>query len=142
MIKFKIVTPERVLYQDEVDQVTLPTPKGEITILPHHIPLVSSLVPGEIRVVKNKEEVSMAISGGFVEITGKNITLLADTAERAEEIDEVRATEAEKRAKELMAEKKIDSAEFAYLTAKIEKELARLKVARRRKYRDVGRQIQ
>lgn len=139
MIKFKIVTPERILYEDEVDQVTLPTPKGEITILPHHIPLVSLLSPGEIRVVKNKEEVSMATSGGFVEIAGKNITLLADTAERAEEIDEERAAEAEKRAKELMAEKKLDSTEFAYLTAKIEKELARLKVVRRRKHRDLNR---
>ncbi|HLD27699.1 MAG TPA: ATP synthase F1 subunit epsilon [Patescibacteria group bacterium] len=137
-IKFKIATPEKIVYEDEIDQVTLPTRLGEITVLPNHIPIVSSLVPGEILIKKDGLEVPLATSGGFVESSGNQISILADTAERLEEIDETRAEEARQRVKELL-DKKQDVAEvdFAALAAKMEKELARLKVAR--KYKNVGR---
>ena len=134
-IKFEITTPERNVYSEDVDQVTIPTKEGEITVLPGHIPLVASLVAGELIVVKDKEEISMAVAGGFIEVLSNKITVLADSAEYAEEIDETKAEEARKRATEMLAEKRFDAEEFAALSAQIERELARIKVARKKKYR-------
>ena len=131
-IKFKIVTPERIVYEDEIDALTLPTAMGEITILPHHIPLVSTVAPGELVVRKGNEAHPMAISGGFVEVReGDQVTVLADTAERVQEIDMARAEEAKERARKMLAERQADDVDYAALAAKIEKELARLKVARK-----------
>ncbi len=131
-IKFKIVTPERIVYEDEIDSLTLPTAMGEITILPHHIPLVSTVSAGELIVRKGVEAHPMAISGGFVEVReGNQVTVLADTAERVQEIDTARAEEAKERARKLLSERQADDVDYAALAAKIEKELARLKVARK-----------
>ncbi|MFA5052046.1 MAG: F0F1 ATP synthase subunit epsilon [Patescibacteria group bacterium] len=132
-IKFQITTPERVVYEDEVDEVVLPTLQGEIGILPHHIPLVSLLSVGEIRIKKGSETVYMAVSGGFLQVKPNQVTVLADTAEREDEIDEKRAEEARQRAHELLNKKRADATDFAAVSAKLEKELARLKVARRRR---------
>ena len=131
-IKFKIVTPEKTVYDDFVDQVTLPTTDGEITVLPNHIPLISVLAPGELVAKKGSEEIAMAISGGMIEVQNNEITILADTAERAEEIDIRRAEEAKVRAEKLK-EEKIRSDETGYATAAaiLEKNLARIKVARK-----------
>jgi len=140
-LKFKIATPEKVVYEAEIDQATLPTKLGEITVLPNHIPLVSSLVAGEILIKKDGVEIPLATSGGFVELASNQMVILADTAERLEEIDEARAEEARSRVKQLMARK--DSAEkvdFIALAAKMEKELARLKVAR--KYKNIKQGLQ
>src|SRR4030043_2270249 len=104
-IKFKIVTPERTVYEEEIDQVTLPTADGEITVLPNHIPLISILVPGELDVRKEGKEIAMAVSGGMIEVRKNEMTILADTAERAEEIDLQRAEEARKKAEQLKDEK-------------------------------------
>ena len=88
MLKFRIVTPERVVFEEEVGQVTMMTRNGEITVLPHHLPLVTILEPGELRYKKNNEEHFLAVSGGFVEVKSDNtLSILADTAERADEID-------------------------------------------------------
>ena len=134
MIHFKIVSPERVVYEDDVDQVTLPTTQGEITVLSHHIPLLSSLQAGELLVKKGDDMIPMAISGGVIEVQPENrVTILADTAERVEEIDEQRAEEARHRAEALMKEKQVESTDYAALVAKMEKELTRLRVAK--KYR-------
>jgi F-type H+-transporting ATPase subunit epsilon len=133
-LHFKIITPERVLFDDHVQQVSLPTPGGEITVLPHHIPVLSLIESGEVRIKSaDNKIVPLAISGGFTEVNGDRILLLADTAERVEEIDETRALEAQKRAEELLKEKQVDTQDYALLMAKIEKEMARLRVAR--KYR-------
>ncbi len=133
-INFEIVTPERTILKDKVESITIPTQKGQITVLSGHIPLIAILAPGEI-IVKNegKDKVYMAVSGGFVEVLVNKVVILADTAERAEEIDESRAQEAKERAEKLKEEKRGDAREFAALSAKIEKEMARLKVARRRR---------
>ncbi|MCH7492193.1 F0F1 ATP synthase subunit epsilon [Patescibacteria group bacterium] len=131
--KFEITTPERTVYSDTVDEVILPTLSGEIGILPNHIPLVSVIKPGEIRIKKGSEESSLAVSGGFIEVQPNKVIVLADTAERAEEIDEARAEEARQRAEKLSKEKGVDAREFAAISAKIEKELSRLKVVRRRR---------
>lgn len=132
-IKFEIVTPEKTVFKKDINQITIPTKDGEITVLPNHIPLISVLVPGEIIIKKDGESFSIAVSGGFVEVSIDKVVILADTAERAEEIDEKRAEEAKKRAEKIKTEKTVDSREFASLSAKIKKELARIKVARKRK---------
>lgn len=134
-IKFEITTPEKKVYSEDVEQITIPTLEGEITVLPGHIPLVAALKAGELRVIKNKEEIPMAVSGGFIEVTPDKVVVLADSAEHAEEIDEKRAEEAKAKATKLMTEKRFDAEEFAVLSAKIEKELARLHVAKKRKHR-------
>lgn len=142
MISFKIATPERVVYQDEIDQITLPTKLGEITILPNHLPLVSSLMPGEVLIKKNNEEIPLAVSGGFIEFANNKLTILADTAERAEELEEAKIEEARKKVEELMVKKQdIDEVAFAGLAAQIERELARLKVIRKYKNIRKGPQI-
>lgn len=131
-IKFKIVTPERTVYEAEIDQITLPTMDGEITILPHHVPLIAALKSGEMLLKKDGELHPLAVSGGLVEVReGSEVVVLADTAERAVEIDIKRAEEAKERAQKLMIEKQLDAEQYAYLAAKMEKELARLKVVRK-----------
>ncbi len=131
-IKFKIVTPEKTVYEDTVDQVTLPTQDGEITVLPNHIPLISVLTSGELVAKKGGEEIAMAVSGGMIEVQKNEITILADTAERAEEIDIKRAEEAKQRAEKLKDEKiRSDETDYATAAAILEKNLARIKVARK-----------
>ncbi|GAG21047.1 unnamed protein product, partial [marine sediment metagenome] len=99
-LKLDIVTAERVVYSDEADVVVAPGIDGQLGILPHHAPLMTTLQPGELRVRKGGEEFSLAISGGFLEVRPDRVIILADTAERAEEIDVSRAEEAKRRAEE------------------------------------------
>ncbi len=138
-INFKIITPERVVFEDQIDQVTMMTQAGEITVLPGHIPLVTVLQSGELRCKKGEEEYALAVSGGFCEVRPDNsLVVLADTAERAEEIDVARATEAHERAEKLMAEARHhEDVDYAALQAKLEKEFARVRVAN--KYRKLPR---
>ncbi len=133
-IHFEIVTPEKVVLKQEVLQLTVPTKKGEITVLPNHIPLISTLQPGviEIKTIDNKTE-TMAVSGGFIEVLPDKVVVLADTAEHASDINEARAEEARKKAEETMKEKKED-VNFAGVQAKIEKELARVRAVKRYKH--------
>lgn len=133
-IRFELTTPEKIVVSEEVGQITLPTQEGEITVLPGHIALVAVLVPGELRILKNNQEELLAVSGGFIEIQPGKVTVLADTAERADEIDEQRAEEALARAKKIVAEKTDD---VEIYVARLEKEFARLKVARKNKYRNI-----
>lgn len=137
-INFKIVTPERLVYETEADQVTLPTTSGEITILPNHLPLISLLAAGELRVKIGNQEIPLAVAHGFVEVGKNQVVVLADSADRVEEIDIKRAEEAKKRAEELLKTKKIDSVEFATLAAQLERELTRLKVARKHRKSTLG----
>ncbi|MDD4271644.1 MAG: F0F1 ATP synthase subunit epsilon [Patescibacteria group bacterium] len=132
-IKFEIVTPERVVLKEEITQIILPTRTGEITVLPNHIPLVSSLIPGVIHVKKrNGQEDVISISGGFLEVLRDKVVILADTAERAEELDMSRAEEAHRRASELKEKaRQGEEVNFAEVNAAIERELARTKAIRR-----------
>ncbi len=129
-IQFKIVTPERVVFEDTVDAVVLPTVEGEITVLPHHIPLVSLLKAGVVRIKKGNEEIPLAVSSGMIEVDGAKVVVLADTAERADELEEAKIEEARGAAQKLMTEKRNDAEGFAEATALLERELARLKVVR------------
>lgn len=131
-IKFKIVTPERTVFEEEIDQATLPVSDGEVTILPEHRSYIASLKAGEITLKKAGEETNLAVSGGFIEFHQNMLTVLADTAERAEEIDIQRAEEARQRAEGLKKEKINGTGEeYARVAAAVEKEMARLKVARK-----------
>ncbi len=136
MINFKIVKPEGVVYSDEaVEKVTIPTKDGYITVLPHHIPLITILDAGELIVFKKDHEVPIAVSGGVAEIRKDNtVYILADSAERAEEIDLERAETGRQRAEELLAaEEKASDVDFARVQASLEKEMNRLRIAK--KYR-------
>lgn len=131
-LKFEIITPERVVLKDEVDQITLPTAEGEITVLPNHIPLIGVLRPGEIVAKKDREEIAMSCSGGFIEVTGDKVLILADTAEKAEELVEAEILKAKERAQKIIEEKQVDAEKYADAAASLERELARLKVVRKR----------
>lgn len=135
-LKLTISTPERKVLEEQIESISLPTVDGQITILPHHLPLTTVLKAGELLVRANGEEKPFAIGGGFAEIHDEGVTILADTAEGAAEIDEAKAEEARARAKELMEAKRDDAEEYAFLAAKLERDLARLHVVR--KYRHKG----
>lgn len=134
-IKFKIVTPEKIIYSDEIDKVTIPTKAGEITVLAKHSPLISILTPGEMRLVKGEDIIPISVSTGFIEIRqNSEVYILADTAERAEEIDIARTEQARKRVEEMLKDKdKLSDINFASLQAALNREMARIKVAN--KYR-------
>lgn len=137
-LKFELTTPERVVFSSEVDQITLPTMDGEITILPQHIPLVAQLVPGVAVLKNNGDTEEVAVSGGFIQIDGKGgVTVLADTAERGEHLNLEDIEKAKKRAEEVMKNAaRGDDESFARAAAEMERELARYKVAV--KYRQEG----
>lgn len=131
-IKFKIVTPERTVFEGVIEQATLPVTDGEVTILPNHQNYIASLKAGEIILKIGGKTVSLATTGGFVEFSKNNLIVLADNAERAEEIDIQRAEIAKKRAEEIMKQKaRMDDAEYARVAATIEKATARIKVAKK-----------
>jgi F-type H+-transporting ATPase subunit epsilon len=133
-IRFEIVTPEKIVLKEEITQVSVPTKEGEITVLPDHIPLVAGLTPGVIEIIKNgdsKKEI-MSVSGGFIEVLKNKVVILADTAERAEEINIDRAEEARKRAKKIKKDiRHFDREQFANISAQMAKELARTRAVKR-----------
>lgn len=131
-IAFEITTPEGVVYKESIDQITIPTTSGEITILPHHIPLVAALKAGEMIIKQGNQETALACSGGFLEVLPKNrVVVLADNAERAEHINLERAEAARARAVELLQQKHVEDVDYVSLQAKLERELARIRVARK-----------
>ncbi|NTV41375.1 MAG: ATP synthase F1 subunit epsilon [Candidatus Moranbacteria bacterium] len=131
-IKFKIVTPEKTLFEQEIEQVTLPVSDGQVTILPGHRSYIASLKPGEIMFKSAGKETAMATSGGFLEFNSNELVVLADTAEVAEGIDLQRAEQAVKRAQDLKNEKiSMGEQEYARVASAIEKEMVRVRVARK-----------
>lgn len=133
IIKFEVVTPERVVLKREIIQVTVPTESGEITVLADHIPLVSILKSGVIEIKSAEDEIEiMSVSGGFIQVMRDKIVILADTAEKAEELDEQRIEEAKERAEQRKKEAvNLDQIQFANISAQLDKELARLKAVNR-----------
>jgi F-type H+-transporting ATPase subunit epsilon len=129
-IKLDVVTAERLVYSDEVDVIVAPGIEGELAILPHHAPLMTMLHPGELRTRKGTEEHFLVITGGFLEVRPDRVTVLADAAEHAEEIDIARAEAAKKRAEERLAHR-TSEVDIARAEAALQRSLARLKVAER-----------
>ena len=136
-MRLEIVTAERVVYSEDIDILVAPGTEGELGILPRHAPLLTILKSGEIRVVKDGEDNLMAVSGGFLEVLGNKITILANTAEREDEIDEQRAEEALKRAEERVAAAPAER-DLEMALASMRRSLARLRVARRRRRPPIG----
>jgi F-type H+-transporting ATPase subunit epsilon len=133
IIKFEIVTPEKTVLKEDVVEVTVPTAEGEVTILPHHAPLVANLKPGVLVLKKADGQVDVAFTaGGFLEVLRNKVVVLADTAERAEEIDLAKVEEAKARAEKDMKEvRHEDAQEFARVAAQLEHELAKTRAVNR-----------
>lgn len=131
-LKLEIVTPEARVYSDDVDMVTLPGKEGEMGIYPNHIPLMSQVAAGEIIARKGGQESYLAVGDGFVEITGDKVAVMTDMAVEADNIDEIQAEEARKRAEARLAEK-LDDEEAALVQAALAHSLAQLDVKRRRR---------
>ena len=142
-ISLKILTPEKIIYQDEVLKVNIPTESGEIGILPDHAPLVSIIKPGEIRIEKKSNEiVSLSVDTGILEVRpsshqnniNSEIIILASTSELASDIDIKRAEEAYERAKKAMEESdNLSDVDFARFQAMVDKELNRIKIGKKYK---------
>ena len=132
MLKLEIVTPEAIVYSEDVHMVTLPAIEGQIGIYPLHIPLMTRIVPGEIIVRKNDHETSLAVGEGLVEITGSSVSIVTDMAIHADHIDEAKAEEARQRAAARLQEKLSDE-EVATVTAALAHSIAQLNVKRRRR---------
>ncbi len=136
-MRLEIVTAERLIYAEDIDILVAPGEAGELAVLPSHAPLLTGLRPGEIRVVKDNEDSYIAVSGGFLEVMANKVTILADTAEQAEEIDEQRAEEALRRAEEQIAAGPADM-DLEQALASMRRSRARLNVAVRRRRRREG----
>ena len=134
-IKLDIVTAERVVYSEDVDVVVAPGIEGQLGILPHHTPLMTMLQPGELQIRKAGEEISLAITGGFLEVRPDRVIVLADAAERAEEIDLARAEEAKRRAQERLREHHALGPDEFRAQAALSRALTRLQVVHRRRRR-------
>jgi F-type H+-transporting ATPase subunit epsilon len=140
-LRLEIVTAEHSVFSGDVDMVIAPGIEGELGILPRHAPLMTALQAGELRVKRSNEEFSLCISGGFLEVRPDRIIILADTCERAEEIDVSRAEEAKLRAEKRLKEVYKPEVDSARAEASLRKAMLRLKVAERRRKRHGGPQI-
>ncbi len=130
MLHIHVVTPEKVLLDDDVDEIIAPTTSGEITILPHHIPLVSQLMPGELIIKKHGREENMIVVGGFLQVNATGVIVLADYATLGKDISASKAEEAKKQAEKAMKEKTTER-DFIVAQAEFQKAILELKVANR-----------
>ena len=131
ILKLEIVTPEEKIYSEDVNMVTLPGAEGELGVYPKHVPLLTTLKPGELRVVKDGRETAMAVGEGFVEIKADAVSVLTDMALESTSIDEAAAEAAVARAQAAMKEDH-GAEEVAAIQATLQKALAQLHVKRRR----------
>jgi F-type H+-transporting ATPase subunit epsilon len=137
-IQLEIVTPERLAFSDEVDAVVVPGSEGELGILPHHAPLVSTLGIGELRIRKGNNEETFAIAGGFLQVRPDKVVVMAETADMAAEIDLERAQEARREAERALETGYQEGADLAAARAALQQALLRIRVAERR-HREGGR---
>ena len=143
-LKLKIITPEKLILEEMVDQVSIPTTEGEITVLPSHIPLISGLASGDVVGCVDTECIPMAVVGGFVEVKTNNdgiteVAVLADFAEHVGDLTDEKISEAKVRAEELRKQmENKDYVDFEHFESELERSLTRVKIAdkwRTRKYR-------
>ena len=131
-ILLEIVTPERLAYSDQVDMVIAPGVEGELGILPHHAPLITTLGVGELRIKKGGSEESFAIIGGFLQVRPDKVVVMAETADLASDIDLAKAEEARKEAERALSEGFDEPADLARARASLQRALLRIRVAERR----------
>lgn len=134
-MQFEIVTPEKIVFQEEVDEVIVPTTTGEIAVLPHHMNLLTQVIPGEVTIKIKSKEQYMAVTGGFLEMKHNKLTLLADYAIRAEDINAERAIAAQKRAEEVLkrSREEISERDFALAQGELRQAILELKVSKKRR---------
>jgi len=132
--RLEVVTAERMVFSDDVNMIVAWGTEGQLGILPHHAPLMTMLRPGDLLIRKDNEEEYLAISGGFLEVRPDKVVILADTCERAEEIDVTRAEAAKRRAEEMLKGRPPE-VDAAAAEAALRRSLARLKVAEKKRRR-------
>jgi F-type H+-transporting ATPase subunit epsilon len=126
MIKLEIVTPEKRVFDETVDAVTVPTANGEIGILPNHAPLISTLKPGILTYSNKGTSERMIVSGGFVEVNPEKVSILADIAEKADEVDVESAKSQREQSEKVLSAWSGSEEEFEVEKEKLEKAQARL----------------
>jgi F-type H+-transporting ATPase subunit epsilon len=131
-LQLEIVTPEKLAYQGEVDSVQLPGSEGELGVLPHHAPLISTLGAGELRLRKGGEDEFFAIVGGFLQVLPDKVVVMAETADMASEIDLEKAQEARRQAEQALESGYVEGADLAAARASLQSALLRIRVAERR----------
>jgi F-type H+-transporting ATPase subunit epsilon len=131
-LNLQIVTPDGVVYSEDVEMVTLPGVEGELGVYPQHVPLLTQMVPGEVIVRKGATDYSLAVGEGFIELTGDHVAVLTDLAIAVEHIDEAKVEEARQRAEARLQEKLSDE-EVASVNSALARSLAQLHVKRRRR---------
>lgn len=131
-MRLEIVTPDAKTFSDDVDMVVVPGVEGELGILPMHIPLLTVMRPGELKVTKNGQDTYLAVGEGFIEVTQTSVSVLTDMAIEEKAIDVAAAEEAVRRAEAAMKEEHLGSEEVAAVSAALQKSLAQLHVKRRR----------
>jgi F-type H+-transporting ATPase subunit epsilon len=131
-LRLEIITPTATVYSEDVNLVTLPVLEGQIGIYPQHVRLITQVVPGEIIVQRDAQEMFFAVGGGLVEVDAKSVAIITDMAIPADGIDEARAEEARARAEARLREK-ISDEEVASVNASLVRSLAQLQVKRRKR---------
>jgi F-type H+-transporting ATPase subunit epsilon len=132
-LRLEIVTPEAKAYSEDVDMVTIPGSEGELGILPQHVPLLTAIKPGELRVLKNGKETFLAVGEGFVEVTQERVIVLTDMALEDTQIDEAAAQAAFEKAQEALKAQRLSDEEHATVQASLEKSIAQLMIKRRKR---------
>jgi F-type H+-transporting ATPase subunit epsilon len=132
-LRLEIVTPEAKKFSDDIDMVVVPGVEGELGILPLHVPLMTRLMPGEVRITKDGKQTELVIGTGFVEVSQTQVSILTDMAMADTEVDEQAAEEAVKRAEARVKEKDLNKEEVAEIEGAIARSLAQLKFKRRRR---------
>jgi F-type H+-transporting ATPase subunit epsilon len=133
-LKLEIVTPEGRAYSDDVAMVVLPSIEGEIGVYPAHVPLMTQLSPGELRVIKDGKTKEFVVGTGFIEVTGDSVSVLTDSALGEEQIDENATEEAIKRAQAALRDKNLSSDDTAEVEASLARSLAQIRFKRRRQH--------
>lgn len=133
-IRLEVVTAERTIFSDDVDVVVAPGIDGQLGILPHHAPLMTMLAPGELTIRKGNEDTYLFVAGGFLEVRPDRVIVLADAAERAEEIDVARAEAAKRRAEEALT-RRTAAVDTAAIEAALRRSMERIRISQRRRPR-------
>lgn len=132
-LRLEIVTPEAKAYSEDVEMVVVPGAEGELGILPQHVPLLTGIKPGELRVLKQGREFYLAVGEGFVEVTQESVIVLTDMALEDSQIDEAAAQAAFEKAQEALRNQRLSEEEVAIVEVNLEKSLAQLHLKRRRR---------
>ena len=131
-LRLEVVTPEEKAYSDDVDMVVIPGVEGELGVLPMHVPLMTQLLPGSLRILKDGKQSELVIGNGFAEVTQTTVSILTDMAMEEQAIDEVAADEALKRAETALKDKSLQGDDLADVEAALLRSVAQLRIKRRR----------